>query len=86
MKDKNAASTIEIRMDRLKSMQAKIDNIKYAMTQIVTSCMAEGEGQWYAIDTFWGCPSSPFGWCAYHIIEDRAHDNCIYCHEPQERK
>ena len=41
---------------------------------------------WYAIDYFWGCSESPFGWCAYHKINDGAHDRCIFCHQPQERK
>jgi len=47
------------------------------------------EDEWveaFVIDCFWGCPNSPFGWCAYNIVLDRAHDNCIFCHEPQERK
>ena len=53
---------------------------------IVDEFMGEGEGQWYHIDTFWGCPDSPFGLCAYHIIHDPARDGCKYCHQPQERK
>jgi hypothetical protein len=35
----------------------------------------------------WGCPESPFGWCAYHKYKDPGrNDDCIFCHEPQERK
>ena len=40
----------------------------------------------YDIDFLYGCDKSPFGWCAYHRYEDQAHDNCIFCHQPQERK
>ena len=29
------------------------------------------------IITRWKCPDSPFGWCAYHTIEDPALDSCI---------
>ena len=32
------------------------------------------------------CQSSPCGYCAYNILEDPVQDNCIFCHEPYERK
>jgi hypothetical protein len=63
--------------------QQKLDN---DIIDIIDQFMGSGEGQWYHIDTFWECPDSPFGWCAYHFIKDPAHDGCIYCHQPQERK
>lgn len=31
------------------------------------------------------CPTAPLGRCVYDA-EDVAHDDCIYCHEPYERK
>lgn len=40
----------------------------------------------YVIGTLWDCPDSPFGLCVYHHIEDRAHDDCVFCHDPAERK
>ena len=70
----------------IKSKREDAHSIEFEIEQIVDKYMDEGEGQWFAIDTLWGCDKSPFGWCAYHIIDDRAHDHCIYCHEPQERK
>jgi len=62
------------------------DELDYEILEIVEKHMEEGEAQWYAVDTFWDCPDSPFGWCAYHNMIDPVHDNCIYCHQPQERK
>ena len=32
------------------------------------------------------CEKSPFGWCVYNKLDDPAADNCLYCHEPYERK
>lgn len=40
----------------------------------------------YRYDFDWGCRKSPFGWCAYDHYKDRSHDNCVFCHGPQERK
>jgi hypothetical protein len=38
--------------------------------------------------TFWGwpCPTSPVETCVYDDDTDPAHDQCIYCHNPYERK
>ena len=38
------------------------------------------------VGTFWDCPKSPFGLCVYDHYEDGAHDNCLFCHGPEERK
>ena len=38
------------------------------------------------IGTFWDCPKSTIGLCVYEHFEDRAHDDCIFCHDPEERK
>ena len=32
------------------------------------------------------CDISPFTICAYNLVDDPAHDNCVFCHEPHERK
>lgn len=34
----------------------------------------------------WDCPKSPTGHCVYHPETDGALDDCIYCHQPDERK
>lgn len=41
---------------------------------------------WYPISTFWNCQKSPIGCCMYSKNEDRAHDSCLFCGEPEERK
>lgn len=37
-------------------------------------------------DTFWQCPKNITGWCLYDNFKDRAHDSCVFCGEPEERK
>ena len=36
----------------------------------------------------WKCDSglSPDGWCWYDHEVDPCHDDCLFCHEPEERK
>lgn len=34
----------------------------------------------------WECNYSPTGHCVYHQESDPAHDCCIFCGEPEERK
>ena len=34
----------------------------------------------------WDCEDSPTGYCIYGFYDDYAHDSCIYCGEPDERK
>lgn len=33
----------------------------------------------------WECEPSPIGTCVYNQVVDRDHDNCLFCHEPEER-
>jgi len=34
----------------------------------------------------WKCGNSPVGRCVYNTFEDPSHDDCLICHEPEERK
>lgn len=34
----------------------------------------------------WNCPESPTGYCVYDHPYDLAHDHCLFCHDPEERK
>lgn len=37
-------------------------------------------------DFSWDCPTSPIGTCVYDSYQDRAWDDCLFCHDPFERK
>ena len=39
-----------------------------------------------ALGDFWDCPESPTGYCVYDFPNDRAHDHCLVCGQPEERK
>ena len=34
----------------------------------------------------WDCATSPIDICVYNDWEDPSNDNCLYCHNPDERK
>lgn len=34
----------------------------------------------------WECEKSPLGFCVYDMNSDYKDDDCIYCHQPDERK
>lgn len=40
---------------------------------------------WHHIGS-WECEASKIGVCAYNYATDPAHDDCIYCGYPEERK
>lgn len=40
----------------------------------------------YTCKPVWRCNDSPIGWCVYNHFDDPAHDNCVFCGEPEERK
>lgn len=70
----------------LKERVDRITHLELEIRKIVEKYTPEKYPTYYEIDTLWGCGKSPFGWCCYNHFEDPAHDRCIYCHEPQERK
>ena len=38
------------------------------------------------VSEFWDCDLSPVGMCAYNEDEDPCRDDCVFCHDPEERK
>lgn len=39
-----------------------------------------------AIPETWECEKSPVGTCVYNDRKDPMHDDCLFCHDPEERK
>lgn len=35
---------------------------------------------------YWDCSKSPTGSCVYNDTMDRAHDECVFCSEPEARR
>jgi len=40
----------------------------------------------HKVGDMWDCPTSPIGTCVYDSYTDRAWDDCLFCHDPYERK
>ncbi len=74
--------TLKEKLEVIK-MQRRALRIKEEM--ILDKHLGENEGQWYKVGE-WDCSDSPFGYCIYNPLLDRALDNCIFCHQPHERK
>ncbi len=59
----------------------------WLIESILDRHMGEDEGQWHTVGSeLWECSKSPVGLCVYHKVNDRMHDSCIFCGEPEERK
>lgn len=94
---KNRAKTrISFLRDLQRELEYKIEQIaenvmdeKIPMIDAYTGDEVKGlydDMQWFFVSDDWDCSESPFGWCMYHRIHDPAHDGCVFCGQPQERK
>ena len=43
-------------------------------------------GLCHIIGTTWDCKKSSIGLCVYDTAEDKVHDFCVFCGQPEERK
>jgi len=93
---------IEIRLDEIETAIHFLSNRKDSLTalrhnaryfavmaelakldrKIGNTCFAYDDDPLF----MWECPLSPLEFCVYNEAEDPAHDCCIFCEEPQERK
>lgn len=63
-----------------------IDNLTLTRTNLIKKAWPDFDWMVHRVTMFWECPTSPIGYCIYNGYEDRAFDNCLFCHEPHERK
>ena len=73
--------TIAKQIDKLREQKRELD---YKIDELATSVMPEFSFE-HKIGT-WECEDSPLGLCVYNHFEDRCWDNCLFCHQPDERK
>ena len=69
----------------IKAEKQKALEALWAVEEILDKHLGHNQGQWHKVGE-WDCKKSPVGLCVYHHFKDPAHDGCIYCHEPNERK
>lgn len=72
--------------DSIQECTDALDYITHQRTKLVGALWPDYDWMTHQMDFFWECEPSPFGWCAYNHWEDRAHDHCLFCHQPSERK
>jgi len=79
---KNNAARLHSLLDQQRALEFKIQNI--LLLEIPT---VYGDARWLTIGSgAHYCTASPVELCVYHRIHDSEHDDCIFCHEPEERK
>lgn len=66
----------------LKELKEEIKRKKYDLVFDITGLQSNE----ISFSDFWKCSKSPTGMCVYDNIEDPAHDSCVFCHEPEDRK
>ena len=84
----DAKIKIQTYIDIIELMEDKINEVvdKHIPSGIMSNDGMLDDAQWFCVSTEWDCPESPFGWCMYHILNDKANDDCVFCHQPKERK
>jgi len=72
--------------DVIETLQESIckyeDNIKH----ILHTLLPEVEEPFHLHLGKWECADSPTDQCVYHDFTDPAHDCCVFCGDPSERK
>ena len=42
--------------------------------------------EWVSVSSEWKCEASPLAYCVYDLTSEKGYDECVYCHQPNERK
>lgn len=71
----------------IKQCDAAIEELEYHKKKIIKAVYPEFD---YLYQTpgirQWRCKESPAGVCIYDLVDDPIQDDCIFCHQPNERK
>ena len=63
-----------------------IEEIEFLKKKIIRQVFPEFDWMYQVVSRSWKCKENALGYCVYDIVEDPTHDDCIFCHEPEERK
>ena len=72
--------------DIIKSCDDAIEEVEYYKRKIVKKVFPEFDWTYQVSSMRWKCETSPCGMCVFDLVEDRHRDDCIFCHQPDERK
>ncbi len=71
--------------EKLRLVRELESDIEYEALKMVEDKLKYGPLV-HVVGTAWDCPKSSIGLCVYNHIEDHAHDQCVFCGHPEERK
>ena len=81
------AEVAQVRIHEIETeMEDVVEKLRSDIEDVVRGVWPEFDEDDHVITTMMECPSSPFGFCAYHRWEDPAWDDCLFCEDPYERK
>jgi len=72
--------------EQLKKYLSDITDIEIEIEKLIKSKFKDYDYELELGAYLWECEESPIGTCLYNRFNDKAHDNCIFCDEPNERK
>jgi len=72
--------------DSIAECTKALEEIQYQRQKIVIALWPGFDWLEHELDFVWECKASPAHWCVYHRWDDRAHDHCLFCEQPSERK
>lgn len=72
---------VQILSDVIDDYVAQVDNLKGWLLAQATGVDVD-----LVLCGTWECEKSPIDYCAYNIEDDPACDDCLFCHQPDERK
>lgn len=69
----------------IREIDDAIDSLDYLKIRLARAAWSDFDSLMNTISTFWIC-DNPLGFCVYDHFKDRPLDNCLFCHQPSERK
>ncbi len=76
-------------LKKKEDLRQEMEDIEFKYEQLMDNMLVrvqEINPRITAISDMWDCSESPIGVCAYDEDDDPARDNCVFCHDPEERK
>ena len=74
-------------IENFKKEIEKLDDVSHdLLIKIIHQKKPETKNHNLVFSTFWHCAKSPNGYCVYDLNSDLRFDDCIFCHQPDERK
>lgn len=86
--DESNVIRIEEARDRLRKSRTEAKAKEGELLKIYNSILKENgvDARSMIVPGKWQCFDGPIGTCVYNYFEDPCHEDCIFCHKPEERE